>query len=117
AGHAGARVGDLAEHGLFLLRDALHRLDQVGNEVVAALEHVLDLRPRRLDRGARLDERVVPTHEPAADQEHDHRDDRDYSQTALHSMPPQGGRTLDPAARAASAARAATESAEATTTR
>ena len=45
AGHLRARVGDRLEDVLLLLREALHRLDEVRNEVAPALQLVLDLAP------------------------------------------------------------------------
>ena len=45
AGELGARLGDLPEDVTLLLRDALDRLHQVGNQVVPPLQLVLDLRP------------------------------------------------------------------------
>ena len=56
---ARARVGDVLVDRLFVLREPLGRLDQVGNEIVAPLQLVLDLRPLRLDRLFLADERVV----------------------------------------------------------
>ena len=55
----GARVRDLAEHGLLLARGALHGLDQVADQVAAALELVVHLRPLVLDVGLLTDERVA----------------------------------------------------------
>ena len=45
-----ARVGDVLVHAFLVLRVALDRFDQVRNQVVPALQLVLDLRPLRLDR-------------------------------------------------------------------
>ena len=63
-----SRVGDVLEHALFVLRVALDGLDQVRNQVVAALQLVLDLRPLRLDRFFLADERLYeqPVSELAA---------------------------------------------------
>jgi hypothetical protein len=43
---------------------ALHRLDQVRDEVVPPLELHVDAAPGLVDLVARLDERVVGEHEP-----------------------------------------------------
>ena len=45
-----ARVGDVLEDAFFVRRVALDRLDEVGDQIVAALQLVLHLRPLRLDR-------------------------------------------------------------------
>src|ERR1700682_5885868 len=49
AADLGPRIGDAQQHILFLLRKTLHRIDQVGHEVGAALILVDDLGPARLD--------------------------------------------------------------------
>ena len=45
-----SRVGDVLEDAFFVRGVALHRLDQVRDQIVAALDLVLHLRPLRLDR-------------------------------------------------------------------
>src|SRR5262249_7533834 len=57
-GRAAARRGDLLEHLALLPGKALNGLDQVGNEIGAALVLVLDLRPFRL-RGLLVGRDVV----------------------------------------------------------
>ena len=54
-----SRLGDLLEHAFFVAGVALHGFDEVGNQIVAPLQLVLDLRPLRLDRFFLADERVV----------------------------------------------------------
>ena len=49
AADLGAGIGDAEQHVLFLLRKALHRIDEVGHQIGAALVLVDDLRPARLD--------------------------------------------------------------------
>src|SRR5262245_3857317 len=56
-----ACVGDLREHTLFVLSVTLDGLDEIGNEVVAPLKLILDLRPLSLDRFFLADELVVRT--------------------------------------------------------
>ena len=48
-GRLRARLGHLGQHLLLLLRVALHRFDQVGNQVGAALILIEHFAPRRLD--------------------------------------------------------------------
>src|SRR5690606_3719749 len=54
-----ARLDDGIQRTAFVRRVALHGLDQVGHEVVAALELNVDVRPGRVRLYAPLDERVV----------------------------------------------------------
>jgi hypothetical protein len=77
---------DIAEHLLFLPRDALYGFNQVGNQVGAALQHNIDLRPRGLDR-------FILSHEIVADayvlSERDQRDqyqDNKHNQTCFHVL-------------------------------
>jgi hypothetical protein len=49
AAHFRARLRDAEQHVALLLREALHRLDEVRNQVSASLILIDDLRPRRLD--------------------------------------------------------------------
>ena len=49
AADLGAGIGDAEQHVLFLLRKPLHRIDEVGHQIGAALVLVQDLGPARLD--------------------------------------------------------------------
>src|SRR5450755_1930240 len=49
AADLGAGIGHPQQHILFLLRKTFHRIDEVGNQIGAALVLVDDLRPARLD--------------------------------------------------------------------
>jgi hypothetical protein len=57
----GARLGNLPEDITLLLRDSLGGFHQVRDQVVAALQLVLDLRPLCLDRLFLRDELVIGT--------------------------------------------------------
>ena len=57
--HLGARLGDADEHGLLLRRVALHGIDEVRDEIGAALVLVDHLGPGRLHALVLLLERVV----------------------------------------------------------
>src|SRR5690242_14013810 len=57
--HRRARVGDVVEDALLVAGVALHHLDQVGNQVGAALQLVLHLAPGRLDLLLLGDDAVV----------------------------------------------------------
>ena len=62
-----ARIGDVLVDAFLVLRVSLDGLHQVRNEVVPALQLVLDLRPLRLDRLFLPDERVIrATGQPTA---------------------------------------------------
>src|SRR6185369_14796243 len=74
-GRARPGLDHLLEHGALLGREALHRLDQVRNEVGAALVDVLHLRPLLVDALLGLDELVVDPDPP--DEEADEGDDYD----------------------------------------
>src|SRR5690606_4852205 len=56
---AAARLDDGVQRTAFVRRVALHGLDQVGHEVVAALELNVDVRPGCVRLYVQLDERVV----------------------------------------------------------
>src|SRR6266478_1145418 len=83
---ARARLRDLGEHGALLRREALHGLDEVGNEVGAPLVDVLDLRPFFVDVLLEADEPVLDADRPDhdADDEHDHHRERD--ETGTHAV-------------------------------
>src|SRR5712691_1919394 len=75
----GARLGNFAEDYLLLHRDALHRLHQVGNQIRAALQHDIHLRPRRIHRFAlhrhlisAVDERTAEQQSHQCQNEQDH---------------------------------------------
>ena len=57
---AAARARDLAEHRELLIRHPLHRRDEVGDQIGAALELDLDLALRRVRLLVELLDRVVP---------------------------------------------------------
>jgi hypothetical protein len=61
AGKPCARIRNLAEDVLFLLRDSFRRFDEIGNQVIPTLELVLDLSPLCLDGFFLADEPVVRT--------------------------------------------------------
>src|SRR5438309_1188593 len=72
AADARARLGDLGQHLLFLRRESLHRVDEVGNQVGAALVLVDDLGPGRLDLlVASLDIVVAAARQPRGGQDDD----------------------------------------------
>ena len=54
-----ARLRDIAEHGHFLLRVTFHRLHQIRDQVGAALQHNVDLRPGCLHRLVLADQRIL----------------------------------------------------------
>ncbi len=99
------RLGHLLEDLALVRRVPLHRLDQVGDQVVPAAELHVDLRPAVLDAVPERDEPVVREHGPEQ-QDHDHGDEdpddehRDLSYRAGGDRPPVD--LLEPAAHARS---------------
>src|SRR6185503_13890961 len=141
AGHLRARIGNLPEHVLLLLRDPLRGLDEIRDEIVPALQLVFDLRPLRLDAFFLADEGVVRASRRRAgggddERQHEqipnpksqgpnpkHRGLLEFEIWDLgfgichhgHRLPPRAGATTAAAA-AAEPAEAAAESAAATAT-
>src|SRR5207245_7443478 len=103
------------EHRLFMLRVALCRLDEIRDQIVAALQLVLHLRPLRLDGLFLAHELVVRT---AGQRKGDERDDRRLQHDSAHHFHthilPTGAAATAAAAAAAKATEAAAESAAAT---
>ena len=76
----GARRGHRLERATLVSRVALDRLDQVRDQILAALELHLDLRPGVVDAVAELDEAVVER-DQQTDEQHDDREDHHQTQT------------------------------------
>jgi len=80
-----ARAGDFLQHRALLRREPLHGLDEVGNEVGAALVDVLHLRPLFADTLVEDDELVVHGNGPGADADDQNRDhDQGNEEPARH---------------------------------
>jgi len=75
---AGPRLGDLVEDAALVGGVALDGLDQVGNQVMAALELDVDVRKRLLDPLPECDQPVVGERE----EDHDDDDDRQHDEPA-----------------------------------
>ena len=79
AGGFGAGVDDGFERTFFVGGVAFDRTDQIGNEVVAALELDVDLRPGIFDRLTKANQRVVSSHQPKADEQYESdQNDKNY---------------------------------------
>jgi hypothetical protein len=76
-----SRVGDRLERLALVRGVALHRLDQVRDQVIAALQLDVDLRPRVLDAVAQGDEPVVEQHQRDDEQGNDAEDDPEHGGT------------------------------------
>ena len=74
----GAGFGDIAEHGLLLLRIAFDRLDQVGDQVDAPLQVDVDLRPSGFHRFVLADQTIADSHVLAKNCERNEPDDDEY---------------------------------------
>jgi len=76
----GARLGDLGQRLLLVGHVVLDGLDEVGDEVVPALELHVDLAPGVVDLVAPAHQAVVDAGEddPQDDEDHDDDDDRDH---------------------------------------
>ena len=77
------RVGDRFEGAALVPDVALDRLDQVRDQVVAALELDVDLRPGFLGAISERDEAVVGEDEPKDDEDDDSKDDPPAHQEAI----------------------------------
>ena len=90
ADQGGARGGDVAKHFLFLRGVALHRLDEVGDKVGAALQNHVHLRPGSVNRFALAHHLVTMADKGAADpddQQHDHnQNDQSFFHGSLSFM-------------------------------
>ena len=81
AGRARPRLRHRLEHAALLRGEALHRFDEVRDEVGAPLVLILDLGPGRVDVLLLDDELVVDADGPddeAADHHQDHRQDHEH---------------------------------------
>src|SRR5258706_6065463 len=79
----GPGVGDRLEGAALVAHVALHRVDQVGDQVVAALELDVDLRPGFLRPVAGADQAVVREGQPQPDDDDDRDNDPNPAQSAL----------------------------------
>src|SRR5262249_30312409 len=100
---AGPRARDLLEHRALLRREALDGLDEIRNQIGAALIHVLHLRPFLTDVLVEDDELVVDRDRPGADADdqdgnHDHSDEgaRHGRVDYILAASPRGGRQGGP---------------------
>src|SRR5262249_19171388 len=76
----GSRLGDLLEHRAFVRRVALHRLDEIRDQIMPSLQFDVDLAPGLRDQIALRDEPVVADHgadEHDEQRDHDDQNDRD----------------------------------------
>ena len=89
AEHARTGLRNLGENVLLMLGVALHRRDEIGNEVSPPLELNLDLILRRVDRLVVLLDRVVAA---AAAQ----KDEREWQGVSVHAVGPRGERVQRP---------------------
>ena len=65
-------LGDIGKYLLLVRRVALHRLDDVGDQVVPALQHDVDLRPLRVDLLVKRDDLVVAADRAATSDQAEH---------------------------------------------
>ena len=82
----GARLGDVGERLLLVGHVVLDGLDQVGDEVVAALELHVDLAPGVVHLVAALHQAVVHARQNGHDHDHDDDEDDDGDQPTLLSL-------------------------------
>src|SRR5262249_50161856 len=83
---AGPRARDFLQHRALLRGEALHGLDQIGNEIGPALIHVLDLRPLLADVLVEDDELIVDRDGPGADPDDQHGDHDQGDEGARHGL-------------------------------
>src|SRR6266478_4414727 len=79
-----ARLRHLLEHGALLGGEALDRLDEVRDEVGAALVDVLDLRPLLVDELLAAHQLVVDPDAPPQTTDDDDAHDRKHEQPGSH---------------------------------
>ena len=83
----GAQANDALQRVALVCGIAAHRLDQVRDQLVAAVQLDIDLTPRFLNEVALLDETVVRGQAPDADGDHD---DEQKDEDELHGRHPSG---------------------------
>ena len=82
-----ARLGDGFERLAFVFHVTLGGLDEIGNQVVAALELHVDLRVGVFEPVAQGDEFVVTADDKANEAQHHHQHDDDKNQDNRHIFP------------------------------
>ena len=81
AQHAGARIGDVREHGRLFGDVALHGRDKVWDQVEPPLLHDVHLRVRLIDVFILLNQGVSGAHITAKAKKHHHHDHRKETET------------------------------------
>src|SRR5581483_7910 len=81
-----ACLGDVTKHRLFLLRIASYRFDKIGNQVGAALQHNVHLRPGRLDRFILGHQSVADTYVLPKHDQHNQHQNNEYNHALAHTF-------------------------------
>ena len=83
---SGAGLGDVTKNGLLLLGIAFHRLDQIGDQVGAALQHDINLRPGGLHGFIFCYQRVADAYILSEGDECNQCQDNDHDHDFAHTL-------------------------------